>query len=845
LLTIERSNILYNTYIDIKNKSAEFELPIMEEYLPNIYVSATLFRKHSNDDSAPFLVGHGYASIKVDKKDNVLPLSIKAPKKIKPNSSHQITIKTKPQKNIFITLAAVDEGILQIKNYVTPDPYRYFYSKRALEVDGFDIYKFLLPEILSQNSSTGGDQMAQELRKRTNPINSKRFNLVSYWSGIKKSDSNGEVRISLNVPQFNGDLRLMAVAYSDQRYGSSEEHIKVADDLIIEPEIPRFLSVNDSLTSTISIINTTSASQKVDVEVEVKGPLTLASKKNQSITIPANSTSKAYYKINSSSGSGVGKIILRAKGNVTVKDEIEIAVRPISPYITEAGNGILKAGENKKLSLPKDYLKGTQSTTLTISKFPAIQFAKYLKNLIGYPHGCVEQTVSKLFPQIYFEDLAKLIAPDVYRTNSPSYYVKEGIRKLESMQLYDGSLAYWQGGNYSNWWGSVYAAHFFVESKKAGFAVSEKVLNNLLNYIAGRAREHSTYDYTTYNNNSRTVKKIANKEILYSLYVLALAGKGDIAGMNYYKARPHLLTGDTQYLLAASYALMGKWNSYHQLLPKRFDPEKTDRLTGGSFDSEIRSNAIKLNVLLEVEPYNTQIPFIIKYLMQNSDKIYSTQEKSFVFLALGKSAKKTSESNVTVDVIRNGKNIGVFQGNDLVISDINEANLELQTKGTGEVYYFWSSQGVKTTERIAEEDSFMKVRREYYDYRSGRKILDNSFTQGQLVLCKIILEGQGQSAENIVITDMLPAGFEIENPRLFESRINEENSNRIIPDYLDLRDDRIIIFTNLVANSSREFTYVSRVINRGKFRLPPIYAEAMYNDQYRSINGAGFVTIKE
>ncbi len=360
-------------------------------------------------------------------------------------------------------------------------------------------------------------------------------------------------------------------------------------------------------------------------------------------------------------------------------------------------------------------MKGTQTTTLTISKFPAVKFAKQLKYLVGYPHGCIEQTTSKLFPQLYFEDLAKLVAPELYRSNNPVYYVKEGIRKIESMQLYDGSLAYWQGGTETSWWGSVYAAHFLVESKKAGFNVSENVLNKLMKYLSQKAKEQSTFDYVTYLPTGRTIKKIASKEILYSLYVLAMAGEGDIATMNYYKARPHLVSEDMRYLLAGSYALMGRWNSYYEIVPNAFTPERTDRLTGGSFDSDIRANAIMLNVLLEVEPANKQIPVIIKYLSQNADRMYSTQERSFAFLALGKAASLNADANVTVDILVDGKSINKFSGKDLTVTDekLNAANITLKASGNGEVYYFWSAEGVKVNEKVKEEDSYMQIRRSF------------------------------------------------------------------------------------------------------------------------------------
>ncbi|MFH0733044.1 MAG: MG2 domain-containing protein [bacterium] len=847
LITFEKNGVYDYKYVEVKNKSYQLDIPIKDNFLPNVYITATLFKPHSISVETPFLVGHGFASIKVDKISNKLPITIFAPKKMKPKTVQEITIKTAAERDIYVTVSVVDEGILQIKNYITPDPYKSMYTKQALSVESYDLYKLLLPEILKITSSSGGDELAAQIGKRMNPIKNNRYKLISYWSGIKKTNSDGTVKVKINIPEYNGELRVMALAYSGNRFGSGETSIKVMDDLIIEPEIPRFLSANDSLISVVSLLNTTNKTGKVTLTVSTEGLIYVKSKKQFNVEIPPNGIKQVQVGFKADSKVGTAKIKFSTSGYANVIQNIDIAIRPLSSYYSEYGSGTIKAKDNIQINLPKNYLEGTENVQLVINKFPAIKFAKQLKGLVEYPYGCLEQTVSKLFPQLYFADIAKIIAPDLYKYNNPEYFIKTGIKKIESMQIYDGSISYWEQGDYQNWWATVYAAHFLVEAKKAGYAVNNNTFEKLMDYIGNMAKQKSTCNYITYGNNSKTVVKIANKEILYSLYVLALAGKGDISTSNYYKSHIHLVTKDGRYLLAGAFALMGKWNSYGELLPKQYFPEKTETLTGGNFDSEIRANAIILNVMLEVDKSNKQIPIMVKYLSSKMDKIYSTQESAFAFLALGKAARLKGNSDLKVQVMVNGKKLAEYNNSELTFSSSKLKNnqITLKAQGTGEVYYFWTKSGVKKSGKIKELDENIKVRRTYYSFVTKQEKSDK-FKQGELIVCKIALSGGMQSVENIVISDLIPAGFEIENPRYSAlAGANWSVPNPMKLQYFDVRDDRIILFTDILPGTTTEYSYLLRVVNKGKFGLAPISGECMYNGEYRSVNGAKTIYVLE
>jgi hypothetical protein len=721
------------------------------------------------------------------------------------------------------------------------------YAKRALHVSSHDLYKFLLPEIMRQTSSVGGDGYDEDAaRKRTNPIATNRFTLFSFWSGIKRSDGNGKVRVTVKLPQFNGEARLMAVAYTAERFAGTERRMKVSDDIILEPQLPRLLTAGDSLVMPVAVINTTGKTGKVTVTLKANGSIRLRSSASATVSVPANGTAQLNFRVQADHTPGTASLSLSTSGIASVKESYSIAVRPRVPFSVESRSGMLKNGSTVTLPKTGNYLSGTRDIRLTISPFPAIRYTKQLKALVGYPHGCIEQTVSKAFPQLYLEEVLKLAAPDEYRTHNPTYFVNEAIRKVESMQLYDGSMAYWPGGSDHSWWGSVYAAHFLLEARKAKYRVSDQVVARLLRYVAREAKKRETYDYVHYQGTGRTTELKARKEIIYSLYVLAFADKADLSTMNYYKGRPHLLTRDTQYLLAGAYALAGKWNSYHQTIPGMFQAEIPARETGGSFDSELRANAIMLNVLLEVDPGSKQIPDMLRWIANRAGKMYSTQETAFVMLALGKAARRSASSEISVAVLVDGKKRAGYDGKSITVSEkeLGSGAITLRASGKGEIYYYWSAQGILKTGDVVESDAGMQVRRSWYDYRTRQSLSTNELRQGQLVVCKISLSGEGRSVENVVVTDIIPAGCEIENTRLRASTdLDWPVANPLPVEYMDVRDDRVILFTSLTGSGTTEFLYLMRVVNEGAFALPPIAAEAMYDPSFHSYNGAARVSV--
>jgi len=846
LVAVEQDNVLSYKFLNLVNKSASMELAVTKDHLPNIYIDATAFRK-SVDMSIPLTVAHGIISLKVDDASAKLNVTISAPEKSRSGIKQSFTVKTAPDAEV--TIAVVDEGILQITDYKTPDPFSWFYQKRALGVNSYDVYALLYPELKRSSSPAGGE--AFDLSRRINPLTGDRVKLISKWSGIRKANSSGECSFSIDIPQFSGALRVMAVAYKGRQFGSAEKTMKVADPVIISMSLPRFLSPGDNCAVAVSMTNTTGKSGNATVQLTASGPATVSGKNSATASLKSGAEEVALFNVNADKGIGVAIITatVNALGQKFTQ-QIEIPVRPAGGLTFITGSGSVTAGSIKSFKATSDlYPKGVKSA-LIMSKSPAVEFAKNLDYLVRYPYGCLEQTVSTAFPQLYLGDITKLFPPVSGRNStqggSPGYNVQQAIMKVESMQLYNGGLSLWPNGGSADWWATAYTTHFLLEAKRAGFEVNKKVLDGTLKFLTQKVKEREKETYFYFENGVRKSRNIPRREILYSAYVLALADKAPVSTMNYYKSMVSELSSEGRYLLASSFMLAGDVKSFRSVLPKTFGNEKSISEFGGSYSSYLRDRSLALNALLEADPNNPQVNELLKSIsveMKNA-RYYSTQETAFALLAIGKHARKALATEITAVISVDGKVVGNYSNKDLQLPmDINNKTVSITTKGKGTLYYYYEMSGIKLTPNVVDEDNLLKVRRRFLD-RNGNQINGNSFSQNDLVVVEITAQSEaGSNVANVAITDLLPACFEIENSRLVAEREMDFMKNRSTPEYTDIRDDRISFFTAL-NGTAKTFYYTIRVVSKGTFVIGAVSADAMYNGEYHSYSGSGKVTVR-
>ena len=842
LVTMETDQVLSYTYVNVENRTATLDLPLEGRHVPNVYITATLIKAHEMSD-IPLTVAHGFRNVKVEEKSRRIPVEIAAAKTSRSKTKQKITVSASPGS--MVTLAAVDNGILQVSDFKSPDPYNYFYQKKALQVLSYDLYPLLFAEVRARLSSTGGDGEL-DMTKRVNPMPARRVQLVSFWSGIKKANGNGKAEFEVEIPSFSGELRLMAVAYKGNSFGAASNEMTVADPVVISTALPRFLSPGDTVTVPVTLSNTTEKASNLATTISVTGPLKVVGSASSQMAVNAKSEGRPVFRLVANPDPGVGQVKVQVNGSGGKFEEtIEISVRPASTLQKRSGSGVARGGQTVKLPIQvSDFIPSSVDYSLVVSRSPALELGEQLRYLVQYPYGCTEQTISAAFPQLYFGDLADLLKTKQDQKQHANANIIEAIRRIKMRQLYTGALTLWDGGGSEDWWTSVYGAHFLLEARKAGFDVDNGLLETLLGYLNNKLKNRSLITY--YYNRDQN-KKIAPKEVSYSLYVLALAGRSNVSAMNYYKANPAILALDSRYLLSAAYAVAGDKRSFTEMLPASFQGEVSVAQTGGSYYSDVRDEAIALDALLEVDPGNQQVPIMAKHVSEKlkSRQWLSTQERAFAFLALGKQARMANRSGASADIMVNGKLVAkagekAWSG---TAAELKGSQIEIVGKGDGSIYYYWQAEGISQSGQFVEEDSYLKVRRRFYD-RYGRVLDGNSFRQNDLVVVGITLERSfNTDVENIVITDLLPAGFEIENPRTREIPGMDWIKDAATPTALDVRDDRIHFFVDLTSNK-QTYYYAVRAVSPGQFKMGPVSADAMYNGEYHSYHGAGMVRIE-
>jgi hypothetical protein len=528
---------------------------------------------------------------------------------------------------------------------------------------------------------------------------------------------------------------------------------------------------------------------------------------------------------------------------------------------TETAGAVEGATTRLPVEAPERYRAGTLRRELRIGDLPLVQFAGKLRDLLRYPYGCLEQTVSAAFPLVYLGDLAKRLDPELLAPpekgkparGDPAVFVQDAVRRIALLQLYDGGFALWPEGTTAHPWSSVYAAHFLVEARRAGHPVPDHLIDDALDYVAGLVLAKPQYG-------GEELERTA-----YALYVLARsagaagaggggdAGGADVGTMDFLREKhAAALRPDSRALLAAAYAAVGNPRALGELLAGLGEVEAVERRTGGTFDSTIRRRAVVLLALLDAAPDSPRIPALVDRLARDAREVpvWTTQESGWVFLALGSFVRRQAERPPFAGTAWAGeRRLGRFASAEpaafVGIEGGEPVRIEMDAGyRPGSAFFSLLARGIPTDAAFVPAAAGLEIERRILDREGGEQRLD-AVRQGDLLVIETRVRSVAGPVENVVVESLLPSGLEVENPRLETTeQLPWVTENNLAPAYVDFRDDRILLFADLPANSWQKAYALVRAVTPGSFRLPPAHAEAMYNPALRATGPRGTIEVK-
>jgi alpha-2-macroglobulin len=859
LVTVEANQVLEYRLLNFPKGEGFETFNIKEEWRPNAYLTITMIRPvQPEKDWRPHRAS-GVIRLKVDCADRKLELKVESSDQVRQGRKMEVAVRVlsagQPQPNTAVMLVAVDEGVLALTRYATPSPWDFFYPLRRLDIQEYDIFSRLAPELAEWKvgrklnpGGGGGDEqdLGADLGRRLNPIQARRVKTAVIFAGTLVTNEQGIAKSDFVIPEFIGELRIMAVAARENRFGSAQKPLKVKNPIMAQASWPRFLAPNDVFQVPMTIFNRTGKDQEVKVEITFQGPLQVMEKLPLTVKVSKDSEKLLNVSMKAvGSGKVTARITVRA-GEEQYTESVEIPVRPAAAFDRKSGFVTIEAGKPQRFTLDGKFIGDTAKTSVVIAGNRVVEVSGLLRYLLTYPYGCVEQTTSKLVPLIYLDDLARLAEPDAVGKEEIEEIFSAGILRYQMMQTCSGGLAMWPGETDPYPWGSLYAADLLVEAKKAGYDVPEKLLDPLLGYIKEQIKGWATA--------RENYKPILIGETAYACYVLARAGEPPYTWMSTLEetfrdcdVKKIEIPATARFHLAAAYLASGQGKVGKEFIAASF-PAVAKRQIAGYLDSPLRENAIKLLVLLDIDPESPQIPGLMETLRRSlgTGSVNTTQDAAFSLMALGKYARRiASESDGEVSVKLPDGSIKKFKARDgWCFGELKPGQaLEINFQGRGKIYAFWYAEGVPAEGPVKEEDSGFAVRRTFYSIDGKKPLGSAPFRQGGLYQVALEITSKN-TLDNLVITDLLPAGLEIADMGLKDtgSLSSLKSTTSMTINHVEPRDDRILIFAG-AGQGKYEYRYVVRAVTAGEFTLPAVEAACMYDPGFYSVNGRGSVRV--
>jgi len=848
LLTVETDRILESRVVTLEKNTAEFEVPVRAAYAPNAYCTLTLIRPAEAEAVWSAHRAIGAIALPVDRPAHRLEVALSAPSVTRPQTPliSRVTVRDAQGNPVSgrVTLLAVDEAICMLTDFQTPDPLKVFNAQRALGVEAMDLYSELMPVTEEQVSGVPrpGGGAAGELRRRLNPIKANRFKPVALWKSAVELDTNGQAAVQLDLPEFSGELRLMAVAYNASQIGSGDSSVLVKRDLIVQPSLPRFLAIGDACEASVMLYNESGSPLTARVRTTCGGPLR-AEGIEQTVELPAGGSHRVMISLTAGPGPGVARCQIEVEaGSESFREAIELAVRPAAAMQVRALSRRVSAGESVTIDPPSDWLPESLYLSGAVSPHPTVQLGRALDYVVHYPYGCLEQTVSGAFPLLQIGDWTAELLPSNQAIGDVDAWVPAAISRVLSMQRERGDFALWPSARGTDEEASLYALHFLLEAKRAGFAVPEEPLEAAL----GWAR--AWLDGAISPNASEEDWILEMQSKAYLCHLLALAGRPDPGWNARLREQSARLNYAARAQTAAALLLAGEPRQAIPLMESVTLPISRARVPGRLLHSEVRDAALLLSTWLDVDPENKAVESLAQYLRDSQQDGHwgNTQDNAMALLAFGKLARllpveeESYEGTLTLPDGM-GKTFTDAETTEWMLDPTVAGPITVKNDGPGD-FYLWSRMEGVSTEAEPETEQGVSIRREFLDV-NGQPLDPSVLSQGELIVVRLTVDPKGRLLDQLVIEDLLPAGWEIENPNLVLSRqLPWLKKLRAAAGRREARDDRMLIFTGGLRRET-VFLYAARAVTPGTYTLPPVTVSGMYEPEIRGVSGGGEVRV--
>ncbi len=822
LISVENGSRVLQTYwLETQKGDNQFSFEVTKEMTPNVFINVTLLQPHAQTTNDLPIRMYGIIPIQVEDPGTHLNPVITMPDVLEPGKEVVIKVSEQSKRTMTYTLAMVDEGLLDLTRFKTPDAWSRFYAREALGVKTWDLYDQVMGSFggrLDRLLALGGDA---EFASKEDDAKANRFKPVVKFFGPFTLDG-GSNEHKFIMPQYIGSVKTMVVAGYEGAYGKTEKVTPVRKPLMVLATLPRVLGPEESVKLPITLFSGEKTINSVRVDIKVTGPIELT-EPSRTVSMSGNTDKTFDFDLFVKGETGKATIKVTAvSGNYQATDEIEIEVRNPNPSITKVQDAMLEAGKTWTSEVAPIGVKGTNSSMLEISSLPPINLGQRLKYLYQYPYGCIEQTTSAVFPQLYLDKVKTLTEEEkaLIQRN-----VKAGVERLKTFINRDGGFSYWPGHEDTDSWGTTYAGHFLIEAEAKGYYVPNDMIRRWKKYQKSKAQAW------------RKNQEYSSSELIqaYRLYTLALSGDPELGAMNRLREQAPL-PATAAWMLAAAYIQAGQPEAGRKMTENLTTNVKPYQEMAYSYGSDIRDKAIMLETLLLLNDRTKGFELVkeISQRLSNSSYWMSTQSLAWCLKSVGAFAAAEQKGELKFTYHYNGKEVAASTKLSIAqvalpIDGVKNGNLKLVSATQGVLFVRLISEGVPARGKEEDESKNLSLTVLYADVK-GAPIDPDRLEQGTEFVATVTVFNPGMRGiyKNLALNQIFPSGWEINNLRL-----TGDESARLtgdVPTYQDIRDDRVYTYFDLSASQSKTFKVLLTASYAGSYYLPAVSCEAMYDN---------------